>query len=356
MWLFTRYGFYSVASAQKKNGAADPVKMMVRARCVAHLEQLKVRFPDLAGEEIVTLPGHDYGWRIFVSKDRWCRIVAELAHEQEWSNFKSEAARFQGQKGSAYVHALHDIWGVMMKLQQDSFMESINGSRSVLDEPHLPDLIWDGITTPGIVSDEDEKLRQHLSDAAKNYEWPSVLAILSEHPELVNTTRPGGHSWYTPLHQAAHGGASEEVVLDLLRIGAWRSLRNSKGDRPVDIARSKSRVNLLEMLEPVYSRDVPPSVLARIQGHFHEVIRGRANRLVEENRLRLPELEPVLEFRPRQFWFTVPGMCGGFGYWLEQDGANAKIVTESWSRVQGGSGQRHEITVAGSVLVAEGFV
>jgi hypothetical protein len=288
MWQFTRYGFYSAASAQKKNGAPDPARMMVRARCVAHLEQLKVRFPDLAGEEIVTLPGHDYGWRLFVSKEQGCRIVAELAHEQEWSNFKNEATRFQGGKGSAYVDALHEVWSVMMRLQQGSFMQSIHGSRSVLDEPLLPDLIWDGITEHRVVSGEDEKLRQHLADTAKNYEWPTVLAILSEHPELVNTTRPGGHSWYAPLHQAAHGGASEEVVLDLLRIGAWRTLRNSEGDRPVDIARSKSRVNLLDMREPVYSRDVPPSVLARIQGHFHEVIRGRVNRLIEEKRLRLP--------------------------------------------------------------------
>jgi hypothetical protein len=32
MLLCTRYGFYSVASAQKKSGAVDPAKMMVRAR------------------------------------------------------------------------------------------------------------------------------------------------------------------------------------------------------------------------------------------------------------------------------------------------------------------------------------
>ena len=84
MWLFTRYGFYSAASARKKSGAMDPTKMMVRARCVAHLEQLKIRFPVLAEEPIVTLPGRDYGWRMFVSKEQWCEIVAELAREQEW--------------------------------------------------------------------------------------------------------------------------------------------------------------------------------------------------------------------------------------------------------------------------------
>jgi len=72
--------------------------------------------------------------------------------------------------------------------------------------------------------------------------------------------------------------------------------------------------------------------------------------------LRLPELEVLLELDRPQMWFPVPGMYGGFSYWLESTGADAKLVSESWSRVVGGSGQRHEITSAGSRLVEEGFV
>jgi hypothetical protein len=54
----------------------------------------------------------------------------------------------------------------------------------------------------------------------------------------------------------------------------------------------------------------------------------------------------------------VPGMYGGFSYRLEVAGVEAKLVSESWSRVVDGSGQRHEITSAGSQLVEveEGFV
>jgi hypothetical protein len=55
-------------------------------------------------------------------------------------------------------------------------------------------------------------------------------------------------------------------------------------------------------------------------------------------------------------WFPVPGMYGGFSYRLESVGVEAKLVSESWCRVVGGSGQRHEITSAGSQLVEEGFV
>jgi hypothetical protein len=49
-------------------------------------------------------------------------------------------------------------------------------------------------------------------------------------------------------------------------------------------------------------------------------------------------------------------MYGGFSYRLGAAGVEAKLVSESWCRVAEGSGQRHEITSAGSRLVAEGFV
>jgi len=35
----------------------------------------------------------------------------------KWSNYKNEVARHQAPEGSAYVHALHEVWGVMSHLQ-----------------------------------------------------------------------------------------------------------------------------------------------------------------------------------------------------------------------------------------------
>ena len=55
-------------------------------------------------------------------------------------------------------------------------------------------------------------------------------------------------------------------------------------------------------------------------------------------------------------WFAVPGMYGGFSYGFESFGVDAKLIAESWCRVVGGSGQRHEITSEGSRLLDEGFV
>lgn len=70
----------------------------------------------------------------------------------------------------------------------------------------------------------------------------------------------------------------------------------------------------------------------------------------------LPELEPLLELDEPKTWFPVPGMYGGSRYWLAESGANAKLVSESWCRVAGGSGQRHQITAGGATLVEDGFV
>jgi hypothetical protein len=71
--------------------------------------------------------------------------------------------------------------------------------------------VWDGVTRSETLSEDAVRVRQRLSDAARNYDWPHVIAILSEHRELVNTTRPDGSSLYAPLHQAAHGGAPAEI-------------------------------------------------------------------------------------------------------------------------------------------------
>jgi hypothetical protein len=110
------------------------------------------------------------------------------------------------------------------------------------------------------------------------------------------------------------------------------------------------------ILESQYKRQVPLGVLRKIQDTFHAVIRERADRLVQEHALRLPGLEPLLEMDRPKVWFAVPGMYGGFSYWLEQVGVEARLIAESWCRVAEGSGRRHEITSSGSKLLAEGVV
>src|SRR5208283_5429455 len=99
MWLFTRYGFYSIACARRPDNSIDQTLVMIRARRRAHLKNLQERFQALADVKIVTLPARDYRYRLIVPKELWAGIVAKLAQEQEWSNFKNEVARYQGAEG-----------------------------------------------------------------------------------------------------------------------------------------------------------------------------------------------------------------------------------------------------------------
>lgn len=218
------------------------------------------------------------------------------------------------------------------------------------------DIVWPGITRAESLNESAAKPRSALADAAKSYSWPRVFELLAQYPELVNYSRPGSASLYAPLHQVAHAGAPVAVAQRLIGLGAWRTLQNFRGERPVDLAKRMEHTHLLTILEPVYARRVPAPELLAIQAHFHAVIVGRVAREVNEHALRLPELAPLLELSTPRMWFPVPGMYGGFSYRLSEGSGPAKLISESWSRVVGGSGQRHEITAEGSLLVAEGFV
>ena len=63
MWVFTRYGFYSIACASRKDGSLDHQSLMIRARCKAHLGSLQKRFPALVGGKILELENRDYRYR-----------------------------------------------------------------------------------------------------------------------------------------------------------------------------------------------------------------------------------------------------------------------------------------------------
>jgi hypothetical protein len=123
MWLFTKHGFFSAVCARQGDGRhghpVDPARIMVRARVRGHLEALKQRFPELLGQcGIQESTGTDYAYRLFVAKPEWSQVLAGLAEETNYDNFKDEVARHQGKKGAAYGHALHEVWAVMYRLQK----------------------------------------------------------------------------------------------------------------------------------------------------------------------------------------------------------------------------------------------
>ncbi|WP_240535595.1 ankyrin repeat domain-containing protein [Bradyrhizobium sp. STM 3809] len=219
-------------------------------------------------------------------------------------------------------------------------------------------MVWDGVRCAEQLRQQAALVRHSLADAAKTGDWAQVFDVLSAHSDLVNVTRLDGPSLYAPLHQAAHGGAPVAIAQRLIDMGAWRTLQNARGERPVDVAERRGHRQLLDILAPRCKHSVPLGILLRIQGLFHDVIRGRIVRefKLPEQELRLPELEPLLELDLPEMWFPVPGMYGGFRFRIDQTGVNATLISESWSRVVDGSGHRHLITSEGTKLVEEGFV
>ncbi|WP_207063823.1 hypothetical protein [Motiliproteus sp. SC1-56] len=103
-------------------------------------------------------------------------------------------------------------------------------------------------------------------------------------------------------------------------------------------------------------REIPTATIASLERHFHDLIHKRASEFELEVEIDLPSLtDPKLRLS-KENWFAVPGMYGGFHFWFEGEGDTARLVTESWCRVVGGSGQRHEITPNGTTLTEDGFV
>jgi hypothetical protein len=124
MWIFSIYGFYSIACADNPDGSLDCDAVMVRARCKDHLKNLQARFPELTSSEIVSWPNRDYRYRLLVPKSTWVRALQGMAEEQEWNNFKNEVTKRQGRDGHAYGSALHDVWEILYLLQESETRQS----------------------------------------------------------------------------------------------------------------------------------------------------------------------------------------------------------------------------------------
>jgi hypothetical protein len=84
--------------------------------------------------------------------------------------------------------------------------------------------------------------KQHLFlDLAKTYQWETVKELINENNSIINTTI--SNRW-SALHQAAHSG-NEEIIKFLLENGASKTLINSDGNTPQDIASNNMCIQLL---------------------------------------------------------------------------------------------------------------
>jgi hypothetical protein len=130
-------------------------------------------------------------------------------------------------------------------------------------------------------------------------------------------------------------------------------LRTTSGERAADIAVARGHAHLLDLLEPAVRQPVPTGTLAALERRFHVLIEEVTDGLAARLQLKLPQLEILTELSAgSRVQFPVPGMYGGFSFWLEEDA----LIVESWSRVVGGSGKRHRIDADGTTLLEAGFV
>jgi len=106
MWLATKHGFYSIV--QKR---AD--EFHVRGRVRRDLENLlELTRLDLAIHE---WPGADYRYRIIVGRNAFSGIMAALALDLDYPNFKAEIAASPDQHDK--IEAFHQVWRILAHLQ-----------------------------------------------------------------------------------------------------------------------------------------------------------------------------------------------------------------------------------------------
>jgi hypothetical protein len=114
MWLFTKFGFYSVTKAKstKKKGL-----FQIRARHDADLINLKNEVSCLKMKKVHCYVEADYRYRIYVWPSELAEVFVALQDKLDYSNFKNEviATPNQKEKYSYYTK----VWGVMYGYQQD---------------------------------------------------------------------------------------------------------------------------------------------------------------------------------------------------------------------------------------------
>jgi hypothetical protein len=111
MWVFTPEGFYSVVSAEEFGE-----ELQVRARDQDDLERLRrAWFPDLG--PTVVKPGRDYPCRAFCTRDQLGVAMARMAHDIDYTNFKSAVAK---RHGSARAHIYGNVWSDCRAIERES--------------------------------------------------------------------------------------------------------------------------------------------------------------------------------------------------------------------------------------------
>ena len=97
-----------------------------------------------------------------------------------------------------------------------------------------------------------------------------------------------------------------------------------------------------------------PEDFEKLEKNFHALIVKRITEefsSIELSRIKLPHLKiPFIDIFSSRY-VGIDGMYGGFQYTFDASEDVLKLIVESWSRIIGGSGQKHIVTPEGFLCV-----
>lgn len=111
MWIMTKIGFFSIVV-----GRAPGDVVCIRARSKAHLLALAASYPQYDLADIIEDESRDYRYRAVLARDLLPELMADIASDVDYTNFKS-AAQIAMPDDPKYVAAMHNVWSAMANIQ-----------------------------------------------------------------------------------------------------------------------------------------------------------------------------------------------------------------------------------------------
>ena len=208
-----------------------------------------------------------------------------------------------------------------------------------------------------------ENVIPKLNEKASTEQWNECLYGLKKfrkhyiwNEDIKNDQRVYPSRRWTIIHHAAYYKAPLQIVQKMAIDRYPLSLPDGEGKLPIDHLDSDTPKDIKALFTPSYKMNFLHLELKLLQANFHEVILERVASLVQKYNVILPILSVLLEdvSKDKEVYFNMPGMYGGFTYWLEFDSSKTEILalySRSSSRLVGNSEQLHKCTKEGWTLV-----
>jgi len=108
MWIMTKLGFFSVV---EHRGTSDC--LLVRARCQTDIENITAKTGNTWWQDDLA----DYPYRTTCYRDKWAEVLADIAKDIDYDNFKSSI------KDERHLAAYRRVWQNMLYID-DRFTSS----------------------------------------------------------------------------------------------------------------------------------------------------------------------------------------------------------------------------------------